>query len=189
LNTTPVTTQTESTNERNILPNTTNTLPNELIKLPKQTVTLPNETKTTSETITDDKSELTIPNDESELTIILPNGSGILPKESTTSTLPVLATQHDISDTEETPYVCFNEARHHFRNLEANAYHSYCKEGNRFYDIHCKGQGCNNKFVDKKGGTDTFRPSMKYPMYVCPNAARSCTYALCNKCYTTLLIA
>jgi hypothetical protein len=38
-----------------------------------------------SETVTNDKSELTIPNEESELTIILPNGLETLPKESTTS--------------------------------------------------------------------------------------------------------
>ena len=70
-------------------------------------------------------------------------------------------------------------------NLVYESNSGYCKEGYRFFEVHCQGPRCNVKFVhNKTDEINTFRPTKRLPLYCCKNTKDECPYALCNKCYT-----
>lgn len=74
----------------------------------------------------------------------------------------------------------------HFKD---EPYSFYCKEGALYSGSSCGGE-CKRIFVDSKGGDDakTFRPSTKAPLHHCSSRLDGCNYAICHKCYQTLLL-
>lgn len=86
-------------------------------------------------------------------------------------------------------FISINASKHKYDSLVANNLSSSRQVGYRFCGVSCKGlKGCNRIFADKNGGDNTFKPTIKCTMYFCSNSSEQCTYSLCMKCYTTLLI-
>lgn len=78
-------------------------------------------------------------------------------------------------------FVCNVVADHKYNFLQDKS-SAWCKPNARFHGIRCKGV-CRRLFVHVKGDIEkTFKPSLKYPMYVCPNEKLRCTYAICADC-------
>jgi hypothetical protein len=70
-------------------------------------------------------------------------------------------------------------------NLDEESNSGYCKPTYRFYEVKCQGEGCKLKFVcDNNKLANTFKPTIRFPMYCCTNTSAKCTYALCFFCYT-----
>ena len=87
----------------------------------------------------------------------------------------------DVKVVEVTPFICSIISDHKYQYLQEKTQSAWCKPRARFHGVQC--QGCTKIFVHDKGDDDiTYKPSVRRPLWSCPNEKHKCTYAICNDC-------
>ena len=161
-------------NDSSLLPNPIRESPNDSSLLPNRVSELPNDSSLLPNPISES------PND------IAPNDSSLLPNPISESPNDSLLLPTNTPCTEENPFFCKLKNYHEWKNLKEYDLSSYCKAGNKFYEINCA--SCGAMFVPKKPvDKKMFKPSSRTPMYACRNENQDCKHAVCFHCYKLLM--
>jgi hypothetical protein len=87
----------------------------------------------------------------------------------------------DVKSVDVKPFICSIISDHKFQFLQEKTQSAWCKPRARFHGVQC--QGCPKIFIHDKGDDDvTYKPSIKRPLWSCPNEKHKCTYAICEDC-------